>query len=157
MTLASRVARGQSAKPRKKVAAQKERKAEKAELMPEQLARYACNDCGDSVVSIGEFYMLKREIWQDQLGLGWNDNLCIGCLEKRLGRKISMSDMGSFPGYDWMLPTSSRLMDRYGFKRDASGKWRPKRASRDAGLAYFQRELIEDEESREHPTRKTAA
>jgi hypothetical protein len=58
-------------------------------LTPEQLARYACNDCGSNVVEIGEFYMSPPEIWNGQLGLGWDDNLCLGCLDKRLGRKAS--------------------------------------------------------------------
>jgi hypothetical protein len=47
-------------------------------LTRKQLARYACNDCGVNVVTAGEFCMLRNEIWEEQLGLGWNDNLCIG-------------------------------------------------------------------------------
>jgi hypothetical protein len=44
-------------------------------------ARETCNDCGANVVEIGEYYMLSSRIWQRELGLGWHDNLCIGCLE----------------------------------------------------------------------------
>jgi hypothetical protein len=58
-----------------------------ARLSAKELARYRCLDCGVNVVTAGEFYMLNSEIWEGQLGLGWSDNLCIGCLETRLGRK----------------------------------------------------------------------
>jgi hypothetical protein len=74
--------------------------------------RYRCIDCGVNVVAIGEFYMLKSALWEDQLGLGLSDNLCIGCLERRLGRKISLRDLGSFPRYRWMQPLSLRMQHR---------------------------------------------
>jgi hypothetical protein len=63
-------------------------------------------------VTTGEFYMLKNEIWQDHLGLGWNDNLCIGCLEARLGRKVCFADIPFVPDYPWMKPMSIRLQHR---------------------------------------------
>jgi hypothetical protein len=84
----------------------------KTKLSAEELAGYKCNDCDLKVVTCGEFYMLQPDIWEKQLGLGWEDNLCIGCQEKRLGRKVSMSDMGSFPHYSWMQPISIRLQHR---------------------------------------------
>ena len=37
-------------------------------LTRKQLAGYRCNDCGINVVTIGEFYMLKPELWQGMLG-----------------------------------------------------------------------------------------
>jgi hypothetical protein len=55
-------------------------------LPAKELARYACNDCGINVETAGEFYMVRNDIWKDQLGLGWDDNLRVGCLEARLGR-----------------------------------------------------------------------
>ncbi|HEY2535173.1 MAG TPA: hypothetical protein VGJ20_45950 [Xanthobacteraceae bacterium] len=81
-----------------------------------------CNECGVDVVEIGEVYMLKPAIWSGQLGLGWTDNPCIGCLEKRLDRKVSLTDMCSFPSYSWMKPTSLRLTCR------VFGGWITKRA-----------------------------
>jgi hypothetical protein len=129
------------------------------ELSPERLERYACNDCEVNVAAVGEFYMLDPKIWSGRLGLGWDDNLCIGCLERRLGRKISARDMSSFPSYDWMAPASERLMDRLGFKRNSNGKWLRKRMPRTgltrkskmkaAALYHFQSELIEGQEARE--------
>jgi hypothetical protein len=84
----------------------------RSDLPPDRLARYSCNDCGVNVVTIGEFYMLRPDIWDKQLGLGWDDNLCIGCLEARLGRRVRLTDMGSFPRYPWMKPSSIRLKHR---------------------------------------------
>jgi hypothetical protein len=37
-------------------------------LTPEQLARYACNDCCANVIENGEFYMSPPEIWEGELG-----------------------------------------------------------------------------------------
>lgn len=51
-----------------------------------------CNDCGVDVVKAGEYYMLSADIWERTLRLTWADNLCIGCLESRLGRKLSFDD-----------------------------------------------------------------
>jgi hypothetical protein len=78
-----------------------------------------------NVLVIGEFCMVHPDIWDDQLGLGWDDNLCIGCIEARLGRKLKgpCPDFMSFPSYSWMYPTSERLMDRYGFIKNAKGEW----------------------------------
>jgi hypothetical protein len=104
----------------------RKRKRRRQPLPKDQRDRYTCNDCGVNVLTSGEFYMLHPEIWQGQLGLGWSDNLCIGCLEQRLGRRVGPlfgGDFCSTPNYPWMYPPSPRLMDRYGFKQDAKGKW----------------------------------
>jgi hypothetical protein len=75
-----------------------------------------CNDCGVDVVAIGELYMCPDEVWDDELGLGWNDNLCLGCLETRLGRTVKpFVDVlpvlwGTYP---WMKPSSKRMWDRF--------------------------------------------
>ena len=50
--------------------------------------RCICNDCGVDIVKAGEYVMLDPQIWKHELGLDWDDNLCIGCVEKRLGRRI---------------------------------------------------------------------
>jgi hypothetical protein len=49
---------------------------------------FPCNDCGVNCLEIGDWYLAKSEIWEKALGLGWSDNLCIACLEKRLGRRL---------------------------------------------------------------------
>jgi hypothetical protein len=50
--------------------------------------KFPCNGCGVDVLAIGDWYMATSEVWQKQLGLSWQDNLCFACLEKRLGRKL---------------------------------------------------------------------
>ena len=56
---------------------------------PEEIARHRCLDCGVNVIEIGDYCMVQSEIWRDQFGLGWDDNLCIACIEKRLGRRLT--------------------------------------------------------------------
>ncbi|WP_161853822.1 hypothetical protein [Bradyrhizobium sp. CCBAU 051011] len=58
------------------------------ELSAAEIARVVCLDCGVNVIEIGDYCMLSPKVWRDQLGLGWDDNLCIACIEKQLGRKL---------------------------------------------------------------------
>jgi hypothetical protein len=44
------------------------RASSSAKLSKKELARYRCNDCGVNVVTAGEFYMLKPDVWEEQLG-----------------------------------------------------------------------------------------
>jgi hypothetical protein len=60
----------------------------------------ACADCGIGTIQLGEWYMVRDEIWEQ----AWCDRrrswqvlpgqevLCIGCLEKRLGRTLMAGD-----------------------------------------------------------------
>jgi hypothetical protein len=101
---------------RAKTKAAAARKREKARTYEERknMAKPICNDCGVNVLKIGEYYMLKGELWEKRLKLGWDDNLCIGCLEARLGRKVTIGDMAFLPAYRWMYPRSDRLTARIG-------------------------------------------
>jgi hypothetical protein len=94
-------------------------------LSAEELARYVCNDCGVNVVEIGEFYMCPDKVWKGELGLGWEDNLCLGCLDERLGReaKSFCELLPIVPPYKWMRMSSDRMSDRFGFMKGKSGKW----------------------------------
>lgn len=92
-----------------------------------------CNDCGADVVALGDYYMADDKVWEDELGLGWNDNLCIGCLETRLGRQIKIWDdftpaqiPGALSGDPIPVKLSPRLLDRMGMEL-RRGKWRPKK------------------------------
>jgi hypothetical protein len=97
---------------------------------PERAPQMLCNDCGVDVVEIGELYMSPPEVWNDELGLGSDDNLCIGCLEARLGREVRLIHDILPPGtnYQWMKPPSDRMADRLGFIKGRNGKWRQKTA-----------------------------
>ena len=62
--------------------------SDKSQAPRRDWARLTCLDCGVNVVEIGEYYMISSAIWEKKLHLKWSDNLCIGCLESRLGRKL---------------------------------------------------------------------
>jgi hypothetical protein len=54
----------------------------------EQRRRLHCLDCGVNTAEIGEYYMLRDELWA-ATGVapdGWM--LCVACAEKRLGRRL---------------------------------------------------------------------
>ena len=51
--------------------------------------KYPCIDCGVDVLQIGDWYMALPDLWEDKLGLTWDDNLCIACLDKRLGHRAA--------------------------------------------------------------------
>jgi hypothetical protein len=50
--------------------------------------KFLCKDCGVDVLEAGDWYMCYPKVWEDELGLGWTDNLCLACLEKRLSRPL---------------------------------------------------------------------
>jgi hypothetical protein len=76
-----------------------------------------CADCGIGTVTLGEYYMVKRDVWE-QVWTGrrkaWHGTvpgqgiLCIGCLEQRLGRTLTPDDFTFAP-----TPMSDRLRDRF--------------------------------------------
>jgi len=53
--------------------------------------RFKCSDCKESNY---EMYMVNDELW-DQFGEQL-DTLCVYCLEKRLGRKLTKEDFKQF-------------------------------------------------------------
>lgn len=60
-------------------------------------ARFKCKDCAADTSMKGnkEHYMVLPDVWHSVANP--NDTLCIGCLEKRLGRMLRPKD---FDGYD---------------------------------------------------------
>ena len=83
-----------------------------------EIARHTCHDCGVNVIRCGDYCLLRTGIWRGKLGLGLDDNLCIACIEKRLGRKLSLR-RGDFADVPWVegFAVSDTLLDRYGFPR----------------------------------------
>ena len=83
------------------------------EFTARQIARHVCLDCGRNVIEIGDYTMIDNDIWKGQLKLGWDDNLCIECVETRLGRELTRDDLcgGLTPGVEG-YPKSERLMTR---------------------------------------------
>jgi hypothetical protein len=81
-------------------------------LTTRAIARIKCDACGINIIKAGDYCMLQDEIWQEQFGLGWGDNLCIACIEQRLGREVTRDDFINCPqveGYAMSLTLASRL------------------------------------------------
>jgi hypothetical protein len=53
-----------------------------------------CADCGEDVWALGETYMVRDEAWPIDPDGG---QLCVGCLEKRLGRELRPEDFLDVP------------------------------------------------------------
>jgi hypothetical protein len=80
-----------------------------------------CADCGTPTVKRGrpsEWYMVQDSVWE-AAGMPATPDLksylCIGCLEVRLGRRLTPADFtaagANDPAQSWMTP---RLLDRLG-------------------------------------------
>jgi hypothetical protein len=82
---------------------------------PKIVAKWRCDDCGDNFVKRGDFCMIDSCIWEEKLGLSWTDNLCIPCIERRLGRKLRPRDFR--PGQPIVkgYPFSPILQQRSGY------------------------------------------
>ena len=75
------------------------------------------NLCGTAPQRVGpdsEVYMVHNRVW-DKAGMeAWNGCLCIGCLEKRLGRKLKPQDFDADNPLNEM-PGTTRLRARRGY------------------------------------------
>ena len=75
---------------------------------PKPLVDFSCEDCGSDY---DEHYMVQNDIWK-AYGAG-DGMLCIGCLEKRIGRKLHRQDFIDLPINEINPETQSlRLQDR---------------------------------------------
>jgi hypothetical protein len=88
-----------------------------------------CADCGVNTLAIGEWYIVKDEVWKAAGRLGdLTDSffLCIGCLELRLERRLMPDDFTDAPVND---PTGSsrRLRDRLTVSSTQRGNGRGRR------------------------------
>ena len=82
---------------------------ESAEPVPEWSPEpwpWLCSDCGVDCAEIRESYMVQDELWPPDASV-----LCVGCLEKRLGRRLGPDDFRASGGWrDSSM--SERLRDR---------------------------------------------
>jgi len=74
-------------------------------------------DCGVNTVDIDEYYGVWDDIWlfANPADFGM---MCIGCLEHRLGRKLTPIDFTDWP-INRVFPQSDRLKDRLGLTVDS--------------------------------------
>lgn len=80
---------------------------------------FNCWDCNTNTLDLGEYYMVTRELWEYATIYAANDNhcgtdvmLCIGCLENRIGGKLTANDFPSLPINQEVFLMSERLRDR---------------------------------------------
>jgi len=83
---------------------------------------FYCKDCGNdiSIWGIAEWFMVSDKVWEAS-GAGKEDDLCVGCLEKRMGRKLSPDDFGGPGGFfpvNKIFEHSPRLRNRLGKTRE---------------------------------------
>jgi hypothetical protein len=78
-----------------------------------------CNTAKSGLLS--EYYMVKDKLWYEAVptddilydrSTSHNIMLCIGCLEKRLGRKLCQKDFTRCPLNDHLYNHSPRLKNR---------------------------------------------
>ena len=79
---------------------------------------FDCVDCNVDTSHLGEYYTVRDDVWYAAMQGFNNGMLCIGCLEKRLGRVLTPADFPDYPIN--MHPNgwhkSDRFIDRLGFK-----------------------------------------
>jgi hypothetical protein len=73
---------------------------------------FDCVDCGRNTGQIQEYYMVNDRLWDKTAGKDKDKMLCIGCLEKRLGRKLTPADFTDAPVNGGFMPQSARLRER---------------------------------------------
>ena len=84
-------------------------------MTPEMLARYVCMGCKVNTHIINEYYMINNVLWDYVADSNHDGMLCIGCVEARLGRKLTSKDFTTCPLNIQSIELgnrSERLMDR---------------------------------------------
>lgn len=62
--------------------------------MAKNRRRFLCLDCGVDTGKIGEHYMLVDRVWFSVTDSN-RGMLCVGCIEKRLGRRLNANDFNN--------------------------------------------------------------
>lgn len=70
---------------------------------------FVCMDCKKDVWN--EYYMLYSHVWK-KANPKVNGKLCIGCVENRLGRKLTKKDFTTLPVNTEKTTRSAQLKDR---------------------------------------------
>jgi hypothetical protein len=76
----------------------------------ENLGLLNCVWCGIHTGKIGEFYMVKDDLW-DRYGCA-NGCACIGCLEQSMGRRLRCDDFRIRPDADLTTAPSDHMSER---------------------------------------------
>ena len=70
--------------------------------------KWICLDCKVDTGKIGEHYFVNLDLWMKAVN-SKTGMLCIGCLEKRIGRKLTPMD---FPDVHINRPSTSGMSPR---------------------------------------------
>lgn len=84
------------------------------------MQQHVCLDCKWNTHVIHEYYRVTNEVWLQAVP-GNHGMLCVGCLEKRLGRELTPADFELDVPINHnspMWPKSDRLMKRMGYLVD---------------------------------------
>lgn len=69
-----------------------------------------CQDCGVHVEDSGEYCMLHFRVWME--ASRGASMLCIGCIENRLGRRLTKADFDMHYQQNTKPGKSARMIDR---------------------------------------------
>lgn len=73
---------------------------------------FNCMDCKQCTSCMNEYYMVQTEVWEQAIPKSKRRKLiCLGCLEKRLGRELTRADFTDAP-INNIYQNSDRMMDR---------------------------------------------
>ena len=89
------------------------------------IPEFPCRDCSMNTCPLDgerEYYEVFDQVWRDARAIGYvqTDNgpqgyfLCVGCLEKRLGRELTRADFKPLPANNPSPWLSERLNSRLG-------------------------------------------
>jgi hypothetical protein len=60
-------------------------------------AHWRCRDCSACTYALNEYYMVTDHVWFEQARMPYRGMLCIGCLERRIGRRLRPRDFSDYP------------------------------------------------------------
>jgi hypothetical protein len=73
-------------------------------------------ECRFRLCRESEAYSVKDSVWTAAGMRPWGGCLCVGCLERRIGRELRPKDFARHDDRVWaQMPCSDRLLDRPGF------------------------------------------
>lgn len=87
---------------------------ENKDKVEEDWSEFNCVDCSVNTHFIDEYYMVDFDLWNSVMGSQNTGMLCIGCLEDRIGRKLTTEDFIDAPINYGCFGWSERMRDRLG-------------------------------------------
>jgi len=89
---------------------------DKLDKKVQRLQGVHCVDCDVNTVYIKESYMVIDSVWKESGMTSQGGRLCVGCIERRLGRKLQCSDFFvigcNINAYIYPFMASKRLRER---------------------------------------------